>query len=236
MKKVVFLILQILTVVLIYSQDEAEKISSSQFDAFYLAGLAIIISVLLLVIIILIISLKRERDIKQHLEQICIDLETRFSVETARMKTLSRKDSETGFGNRQSMYEHLNREISRSQRQGLPLSVLMLSEAIQTDNRYNPEYICSLIKCTFRKVDIVIRSKPSLFCVLMPETSAGNARVVCDRFLLKYNENDSKTVLKIGIADTSIRYSITPDEILRYTEHALEDAEASETKSIVVYE
>ncbi len=110
--------------------------------------------------------------------------------ELQRMKRLATTDSLTGVANRRAFGEALRRELSRSQRSGKPLAVLMLDiddfKAINDTLSHAAgdqalRLVARAAREITREVDLVARIGGDEFALMLPETGAEEARAIGDR-------------------------------------------------------
>ncbi|MGD8391245.1 MAG: diguanylate cyclase, partial [Desulfobacterales bacterium] len=134
------------------------------------------------------------------------------------LKQLTIEDSLTGLYNSRHFYDQLDREIKRSVRYLHPISLIF----IDVDNlkEINDNYghmigdkilrlIAKRIKACLRSNDSAYRFAGDEFTLILPETTAIEAKFVADRILSKFaNESFvankieiSKITLSIGIAE-----------------------------------
>jgi diguanylate cyclase (GGDEF)-like protein len=105
-------------------------------------------------------------------------------------KELSRKDSKTGALNERAFNAVLNHEIKRSRRHRNPLTIVYIDldgfKAVNDSLGHRTgdlvlQVTVWTMQSTLREMDIVARLGGDEFALLLPETSADNARVVFDK-------------------------------------------------------
>jgi diguanylate cyclase (GGDEF)-like protein len=123
---------------------------------------------------------------------------------------LARVDELTGLGNRRAFDEALEREVSRADRAGAPLALLLVD--IDDFKTVNDDYghptgdeclrgVADALRLTVRAHDHCFRWGGDEFAVLLPETSSEGAGEVCWRL--------AETVLAAGIGPDKRRIDVT---------------------------
>lgn len=127
--------------------------------------------------------------------------EAAMALENARLyedaRKLADRDPLTSFYNHRFLHERLGEEVVRSQRGRRPLSVLMLD--LDDFKLVNDTFghlfgdrvltwTAELIRSSLRASDIPARYGGDEFAVILPETSADEARVVADRILEAFRD------------------------------------------------
>jgi diguanylate cyclase (GGDEF)-like protein len=135
------------------------------------------------------------------------------------LRSLIARDGLTGLYNHSAITEHLIREVARSQREGLPLSLVMLD--IDFFKRVNDTYghpvgdqviraLARLLQHRLRHSDLIGRYGGEEFSVILPATSASAGLQVMDTIRNVFQEIRHKTgnqefavSFSAGIADLS---------------------------------
>ncbi len=115
---------------------------------------------------------------------------------SARLLEYSITDTLTGLYNRRAFEEHLTEEINRSNRYGGEFSLMMID--VDDFKRINDEYghpigdaalkqIADIMRSSLRTVDVPARLGGDEFAVILPETTAENARHVAERLHQRLN-------------------------------------------------
>ncbi|MFH1437744.1 MAG: GGDEF domain-containing protein [Pseudomonadota bacterium] len=139
-----------------------------------------------------------------------------------RLETLAIMDPLTGVYNRRKFEQELSREIERSRRYRIELSLVILDvDNLRIINETYGHYAgdkvlqaCARkILSTLRKVDVVTRIGGDEFVVIMPHTSPEGARIVCER-MHKYIHEEPVAVggRKIDACVTMCVTSFYPDD------------------------
>jgi diguanylate cyclase (GGDEF)-like protein len=137
------------------------------------------------------------------------------------LKRLTIEDSLTGLYNSRHFFEQLNKEIKRSDRYLHPISLIFID--IDNFKDVNDTYghivgdkilalIAKRIKACLRSNDSAYRFAGDEFTIILPETTAGEAKIVADRILAKLtdesfliNEKEISGITpSIGIAEYQI--------------------------------
>ena len=137
------------------------------------------------------------------------------------LKQLTIEDSLTGLYNSRHFFEQLDKEIKRSERYLHPISLIFID--VDNFKEINDTYghmigdkilafIAKQIKACLRSNDSAYRFAGDEFTIILPETTASEAKFVADRILSKFtnesfmiNENEiSGITSSIGIAEYQI--------------------------------
>lgn len=110
----------------------------------------------------------------------------------AQVREAARRDGLTGVFNRRALDEEATRLIEVCRRQGIPCSLAMvdLDHFKELNDRFGHaagdaalRHVADLLQRGLRKVDLLGRYGGEEFCIVMPGTSAEQARGVADRLL-----------------------------------------------------
>jgi len=173
------------------------------------------------------------------LERLAVKLSLGLSNITAheKLRILAYHDPLTRLLNRRVMETLLERELSRSQRYGntLSLAFIDLNDFKRVNDRYGHDvgdqllrYTASGLEQMVRASDVVTRYAGDEFVILLPETTAVNARRLVERirdaFLrqpLQWNGLTVPVSLSSGIASTEETGIRTPQDLLRQADQDL---------------
>ena len=175
------------------------------------------------------------------------DVSERMRYESS-LERLARTDTLTGVANRRQFVELGEREVKRSQRDGAPLSALMmdLDHFKDTNDRFGHAVgdrvlVAMASVCTeeLREIDIFGRLGGEEFGALLPGVSASEAVAIAERLRqavealrTKDSGQDVTTTVSIGIAtwqpglDPGLR-EVTLDRLLSVADKALYRAKAA---------
>ena len=158
-----------------------------------------------------------------------------------RTHQLAYRDELTGLYNYRFFREHLAREVSRCQRNGTPLSLLMLD--IDDFKRHNDRFghdesnaaltrTGHLLTESLRQEDVAIRFGGEEFAVMLPATPKTGAAVVAEKTrqgvetgLATDADQPGNLTVSIGIA-TFPADAVNTAELVRQADHALYTAKA----------
>lgn len=135
-------------------------------------------------------------------------------------------DALTGLHNRGWLDDAFDREIKRSERDQLPLSLIMID--VDNFKKYNDDYghlagdkvlvtVAEAIRSPLRPNDLVARFGGEEFAVLLPETSVENARIIAERLRASVSHAETgqldgvqlpKVTISLGIASRQQGYSL----------------------------
>lgn len=135
-------------------------------------------------------------------------------------------DALTGLHNRGWLDDAFDREIQRSERDELPLALIMID--VDNFKSYNDEYghlagdqvlitVANAIRAPLRPNDLVARFGGEEFAVLLPETTVSNSKIIAERLrehvcsadpgMLENRELPSVTI-SLGVAGRQPGYSL----------------------------
>jgi diguanylate cyclase (GGDEF)-like protein len=159
----------------------------------------------------------------------------------ARMRDLATRDSLTGLYNHRHFYELLEAELSRAERQGRSVGVIML------DMDKDPEHslkavndrlghqagdallreIAARLRATVRRADAVARYGGDEFIVLAPESGPVQTSALADRLWRCIREepfvilgNQVHLTASLGVAASSPGQGYTPDMLVQLADRA----------------
>ena len=135
-------------------------------------------------------------------------------------------DALTGLHNRGWLDDAFDREVKRSERDELPLALIMID--VDNFKSYNDEYghlagdqvlitVANAIRTPLRPNDLVARFGGEEFAVLLPETTVDNAKIIAERLRERVSEADPgsidnrglpKVTISLGIAGRQPGYSL----------------------------
>ena len=135
-------------------------------------------------------------------------------------------DALTGLHNRGWLDDAFDREVKRSERDQLPLALIMID--VDNFKSYNDDYghlagdqvlvtVAEAIRTPLRPNDLVARFGGEEFAVLLPETSVDNARIIAERLRARVSKADPGTIddkalprvtISLGIAGRQPGYSL----------------------------
>ena len=179
------------------------------------------------------------------LEQLAIKVSLCLSNVTAheKLKFLAYRDPLTELLNRRVMATALKREFNRSKRYFSPLSVAFidLDNFKQINDRYGHDcgddilkYVADSLTDSSRDSDIIARFAGDEFVIILPETSAKNAKKFMNRLKINFMEdpldiagNLIRISISFGIASTEDKDIKDPTMLLKKADKRLLDAKKS---------
>lgn len=141
----------------------------------------------------------------------------RLKAELDKYKEMAIIDELTGVFNRRGIMELLRREVARSERFKLPLSVAMVD--IDDFKKVNDTFghitgdkvlkaVATIMKSVIRKIDMIGRYGGEEFLVIFPNTPKNNARIAAEKLRkeveshkFKYKDREFKVTISIGVAE-----------------------------------
>jgi len=135
-------------------------------------------------------------------------------------------DALTGLHNRGWLDDTFDREVKRSERDELPLALIMID--VDDFKSYNDNYghlagdqvlttVANSIRSPLRPNDLVARFGGEEFAVLLPETTVKNAKIIAERLRKRVSEADTgkledkqlpAVTISLGIAGRQSGYSL----------------------------
>jgi diguanylate cyclase (GGDEF)-like protein len=161
-----------------------------------------------------------------------IDITERRQLEQ-QLQRLAETDPLTGTANRRRFYDMLTMEISRAQRHGRQLSVLMLDidrfKEINDTNGHDAgdrilSNLVALLGGVLRTSDLLGRSGGDEFLILAPEIGLTQARMLAEKLLVAVREGlhdpqAGRVTVSIGIA--SFLAGDSADDLVKRADQAL---------------
>ncbi len=161
-----------------------------------------------------------------------IDITERRQLEQ-QLQQLADTDPLTGTANRRRFYDTLTIEISRAQRHGRELSVLMIDIDHFKDVNDNSGHdagdrvlavLVKLLGSVLRASDLLGRSGGDEFLILCPETGLSEVRMLADKLLVAvreklYDPQCGKVTISIGVA--AFLVGDAADDLVKRADQAL---------------
>ena len=127
-------------------------------------------------------------------------------------------DALTGLHNRGWLDDAFDREVKRSERDQLPLSLIMID--VDNFKQYNDDYghlagdqvlmtVAKSIRSPLRPNDLVARFGGEEFAVLLPETNAVNAKIIAERLREHVSKADPGKLEKKSLPNVTISLGIS---------------------------
>jgi diguanylate cyclase (GGDEF)-like protein len=152
-----------------------------------------------------------------------------------KFEKLSITDALTGLLNRRYLNERIAEEVARSNRDGAPMSFMMID--IDNFKQYNDRFghqagdevlriTAQTLKATLRTEDVAARFGGEEFCLLLPNTTLSEARMIGERIRRRVENTEfphRKVTISIGVAAHSSLHN-SPREIIEAADKALYQA------------
>lgn len=167
------------------------------------------------------------------------------------LRELAQTDELTGLNNRRYFMEETNKILVRALRYDENLSLLMMD--IDHFKEINDTYghacgdlvlstLARLIKSAYRSIDIVGRFGGEEFVVAMVNTAAEDAyiraeslRSAIEDFRIKYQDNELRITISVGIAELNKDQCEKLDELLNCADSAMYQAKERGRNQTVIY-
>ncbi len=160
---------------------------------------------------------------------------------------LSVTDSLTGLLNRRYLEVRLAEEIKRSQRDGYPMSFLMID--VDDFGRFNKDFgvltgddalrqSVKAITSTLRGADVAARYGGEEFCILLPQTTLSEAASIGERIRQCVEKIDfPQRQITVSIGVTSFSHDVsTAEKIVETADEALRQAKGKGKNNVQIYE
>ncbi len=160
---------------------------------------------------------------------------------------LSVTDALTGLLNRRYMEERMSEEVKRSNREGFPMSFMMLD--VDNFKSYNDTYghpagdealkiVANVIRDTLRSADVAARFGGEEFSILLPQTRSEEAAAIAERIRSNIEHADFPHRLvttSIGVASCSAELCASAD-LVSAADKALYEAKHEGRNRVRTYE
>jgi diguanylate cyclase (GGDEF)-like protein len=159
-------------------------------------------------------------------------------------------DGETGAHNMRYFRQRLGEEMSRSRRNGYPLSIALMNVDHHDMIRSHPRVrgdallqVAVVLKQYLREEDIIARFGGTVFAFLFPDVSAGKAKAMLAELEIRlawapFEIEKSGVKLNLSGVSTVVAYQQTnamPDELLNQAKSALQQAEATSNGKVSMF-
>jgi diguanylate cyclase (GGDEF)-like protein len=160
---------------------------------------------------------------------------------------LSVTDAHTGLLNRLYLNERLPEEIRRSNREGCPMSFLMID--VDDFKPYNDSFghpdgdralklVAYCLKDTLRNADVAVRYGGEEFSILLPQTASDQAVKIAERIRKKVAATEfpnRQVTISVGVA-SCLNLNCTAEEIIKWADEALYEAKRRGRNNVRLYE
>ena len=167
------------------------------------------------------------------------------------LRTLAITDGLTGLLNHRSFHERLAVEFERMRRFDIPLSCLMVD--IDFFKKINDKHghpagdtilaaLADKMKGHLRKIDTIARYGGEEFAILLPQTTASDAKIVAERIRndvknkpFPITGDSVKVTISLGISDVQDARGITASDLLGQADKALYKAKKNGRNKTIVF-
>lgn len=191
-------------------------------------------------------------------EQVCISI---FDVTDAvqyqnellesrrKVEELSRTDELTQVSNRRHLMARLNEELSRSERDGEVLSVILLDVDHFKNVNDQRGHLCgdyvlresaSILQRHLRQYDILGRYGGEEFGIVLPGASIDDAQIVAERlragvekYTFEFDDQQFHITISLGLASTRGNLEASPDNLFRLADECLYKAKGSGRNRVI---
>jgi len=171
-----------------------------------------------------ILSLVGEIDAaRSRTEKYALDLERKVEQRTKELERIARTDPLTGLYNRRSMADLFERELAHARRKRGTLCCAYFDvdkfKSINDEkgHLYGDQVLIAVGKAilsSIREVDIGCRYGGDEFCLILPDCSQEDARIICGRIIAAFNEKFPNHTLSIGVAQKGIEDTPTTQDLI----------------------
>ncbi|MBI9050706.1 MAG: GGDEF domain-containing protein [Anaerolineaceae bacterium] len=169
----------------------------------------------------------------------------------SKIETLAITDELSGVYNRHHFNRTLKHEFERNQRYHRSLSLIIMD--IDNFKEINDQYghICgdavinqygTLFKANVRKSDIIARFGGDEFVVIMPETTAEQAKIVAEKFKSLSNDyqfefqgKEIQITVSIGLAEVDQTSDLKPEDLIHKADFAMYQAKKRGRNQVYSY-
>ena len=161
---------------------------------------------------------------KNKSEEYAKSLEEKVADRTQQLKEQAQKDPLTNLYNQRAMQENLRRDISISKRRQVKLSLVYFDidkfkDINDTFGHIKGDEVLKSIGQTMldnvRETDIPCRYGGDEFCIILPECSSDEAKVICEKVIKEFSDRYPDFSLSIGIAETGIDEYIDGEALIK---------------------
>ena len=161
---------------------------------------------------------------KNKTEVYAISLEEKVAERTQQLEEQTQKDPLTNLYNQRAMQEYLRRELSLSKRHQVKLSLVYFDvdkfkDINDTLGHIKGDDVLKSIGQTVlnnvRSTDIPCRYGGDEFCIILPECSSDEAKVICEKIIKEFADRHPDVSFSIGIAETGIDEYVDGDVLIK---------------------
>jgi len=163
------------------------------------------------------------------------DLEVKVAERTRQLQEVAQHDGLTGLFNQRSLFDFLRRELNVAKRHKRPFALAYLDidsfkQINDTKGHFAGDEILRItgeaIQDVCRTIDFPCRYGGDEFCLALPDSTLGAARIVCERLIEKLASRLGDISVSIGIVQTGPDELMEPDALLRAADAKMYEAKA----------
>ncbi len=194
---------------------------------------------------------KTQRELRKTKEELTKNakLVEHLKEELDKYKEMAIIDELTGIFNRRGILDLLRREVARSERFNLPLSIAMVD--VDDFKRINDTFghvtgdkvlkaVALIMKSAIRRIDMLGRYGGEEFLIIFPNTPKDNARVAAEKLRkeveshkFKYRDQEFRVTISLGVAEYT--YGDSVEVLISKADEALYKAKRAGKNRVEIY-
>ncbi len=194
---------------------------------------------------------KTQRELRKTKEELTKNakLVEHLKEELDKYKEMAIIDELTGIFNRRGILDLLKREVARSERFNLPLSIAMVD--VDDFKRINDTFghvtgdkvlkaVALIMKSAIRRIDMLGRYGGEEFLIIFPNTPKDNARVAAEKLRkeveshkFKYRDQEFRVTISLGVAEYT--YGDSVEVLISKADEALYKAKRAGKNRVEIY-
>jgi diguanylate cyclase (GGDEF)-like protein len=180
---------------------------------------------------------------KDRVQSYAQELELKVAERTRELKELSQHDSLTGLFNQRALNDFLRRQFALAARQNCAFCLVYLdvdSFKLVNDAKGHfagdevLKHVAEAMNSVCREVDVPCRYGGDEFCLILPDSSLEDARVVCERLIEAFSARVKNVTLSVGIAQAGPDQFVEPDRLLHLADQKMYEAKAKPGFAIAI--
>jgi len=180
---------------------------------------------------------------KRKTEAYAAGLEKKVAERTRQLEEQAKTDPLTGIYNQRAMQELLRRELLATHRQQTDLALVYIDidhfksindnlGHIEGDNVL--KHIGQCLLKTVREIDVPCRYGGDEFCLILPDCSLKDAKIICQRVIKSFKAKYPEYSLSVGISATTPDKMIDGADLIRMADEKMYLSKAKEGSHIQI--